>query len=299
MTSSQLSQPTRHRRPATGAALVATAMLLVPFLPLLLWAFADRWSFPAVLPQRWGVRGFAEMLTGQTYAAVIRSALVGVAVATAATTLGAMAGRALGWKLTGRRQATVLVLMSPVALPPLAVAMGLDSLVLRTAVPEVVAVVVILTVFALPYTVFTMATRYAATDPAWEEQARLLGATPSQAFTRVTLPALGPAIAVALFLSFLVGWTDYAVTLLVGGGQLVTLPMLIGSAASAAGNEPTVAALSLLSVLPPLLLLVVAWRSMRPSSTSGRATFASRPATSATCTLDDHPLQEATSHDPL
>ena len=241
-------------------------MLLLPFVPLVLWAFAERWAFPALLPQRWGVRGFDEVLTGQTSAAVTRSALVGVAVAAAATVLGACAGRALGWKLTGRRPATVAVLMTPVALPPLAVAMGLDSLVLRTGVPQTVAVIVILSVFALPYTVFTLATRYSALDPALEEQARLLGASASQAFTKVTLPALAPALATSLFLSFLVGWTDYAVTLLVGGGQLVTLPMLIGSAASAAGNEPVVAALSLLSVLPPLFLLVFAWRFARTTS---------------------------------
>ena len=258
--------PRRRTRPLRAGAtpvLAAAAVLLVPLVPLVLWAFADRWSFPALLPQRWGTRGFAEVLGTQTYAALGRSALVGAAVAVAATTLGVMAGRALGWKLTRWRPATVAVLVSPVAIPPLAVAMGVDSLVLRAGIPELVAVILILTVFALPYTVFTMASRYAATDPAMEEQARLLGATAHQALTRVTLPSLLPAIATALFLSFLVGWTDYAVTLLVGGGQLVTVPMLIGSAASAAGNEPVVAVLSLLSVLPPLLLLALAVHPIR------------------------------------
>ncbi|MEO5983353.1 MAG: ABC transporter permease subunit [Pedococcus sp.] len=270
MTTKALRRRTRLRRDGPTPVLGAAAVLLVPLLPLLLWAFADRWSFPAILPQRWGTRGFAEVLTGETYAALGRSALVGTAVAVAATTLGVMAGRALGWKLTRWRPATVVVLLGPVALPPLAVAMGLDSLALRTGIPELVAVTLILTVFALPYTVFTMASRYAATDPAMEEQARLLGASAGQALTRVTLPALVPAIATALFLSFLVGWTDYAVTLLVGGGQLVTVPMLIGSAASAAGNEPVVAVLSLLSVLPPLLLLALARRPLRSVGPSGR-----------------------------
>ena len=42
----------------------------------------------------------------------------------------------------------------------------------------------------------------------------------------------------------------------VGGGQLVTLPLLVASAATATGNEAQVAVLSLSSVLPPLVLLV-------------------------------------------
>ncbi|OMQ16474.1 hypothetical protein A7K94_0202345 [Modestobacter sp. VKM Ac-2676] len=73
---------------------------------------------------------------------------------------------------------------------------------------------------------------------------------------RVQVPLLAPALAATAFLAFLVGWSDYVVTLLVGGGRLVTVPLLVASAASAVGNEAQVAALSLLAVLPPVGLLV-------------------------------------------
>jgi putative spermidine/putrescine transport system permease protein len=59
-------------------------------------------------------------------------------------------------------------------------------------------------------------------------------------------------------LAFLIGWSDYVVTLVLGAGQLVTLPLLLGASASGSGNDPTTAALSLLAVAPPLALLVVA-----------------------------------------
>ncbi|MFC8504178.1 ABC transporter permease [Pedococcus sp. NPDC057267] len=267
-------------RPQVGwAALAAASALLAPLAPLVLWAVADRWAFPAVLPQRWGVRGFSEALTAPTGAAVGRSVAVGAAVAVCASVLGAAAGRVVGWNLIRHRGLTVALLMTPVAVPPVAVGMGLDTVVLRSGIPQTGAVIVILTVFALPYTVFTVGSRYAHLDPALEEQARLLGATPAQAYTRVTVPSLAAALAAAAFMSFLVGWTDYTVTLLVGGGQLVTLPMLIGAAASYVGNEPVVAALSLLSVLPPLMLLALAAQVVRALNppTSQPATK-SRPA---------------------
>ncbi|MGM0385319.1 MAG: hypothetical protein ACQERF_04965 [Actinomycetota bacterium] len=50
--------------------------------------------------------------------------------------------------------------------------------------------------------------------------------------------------------------SDYVVTLVLGAGRTVTLPLLLGASASGSGSDPTVAALALLAILPPLLLLL-------------------------------------------
>ena len=246
---------------------------VVPLVPILLWALADQWNYPGILPQRFGIRGWGEVANIDTLWALGRSAALGTGVAIVATVAGAAAGRVLGWRLVRRRGLLGVVLLAPVALPPFAVAMGLTPVLLRARVPETLGVAVVLSVFALPYTCSVFAAAYAGIDPAVEEQARLLGATPRQALLRVTLPTLRPAIAAAAFLAFLVGWSDYIVTLVIGGGQLVTLPMLIAAAASGSGNEPVLAALSIVSVLPPVLALLIGRRlvgrpargSLRPS----------------------------------
>lgn len=269
----------RRHAPGRGwlmraAVVVAVLWFVTPLVPIVVWAVADRWTYPGVLPQEFGFRGWSTVTSSGTVRAAATSALLGIAVAIAATGLGAAAGRALGWHLTRRPVLVALLLLSPVALPPFAIAMGLSAVVLRARVPELVAAVVILTVFALPYTSYVLASRYATIEPEAEDQARLLGATRRQAFLHVTLPALRPAMTAAAFLAFLVGWTDYVVTLVIGGGQVVTLPMLIGSAASGSGNEPTVAALSLVSVVPPLLTLLLARavsrERSRPAPSLGR-----------------------------
>jgi putative spermidine/putrescine transport system permease protein len=80
---------------------------------------------------------------------------------------------------------------------------------------------------------------------------------------RVQLPLLAPAVATAALLAFLVGWSDYVVTLTVGGGRLVTLPLLLGSAAAGVGDEPTVAALAVSAVVPPLAAALLVGRLAR------------------------------------
>ncbi len=231
------------------------AWLLVPLAPVVLWAAASQWSAPDLLPQAWGLRGWRAALDSGMLVALLRSLALGLVVAAIAVPLGAMAGRALGWRQLRRPGLVSVVLIAPVVLPPFAVSMGLDVVLLRTGVPEPVAVVLLLVVFALPYTSYTMRASYQSIDPVLEEQARVLGATPRLARRRATLPAARAGVVTAAGLAFLVGWSDYVVTLLIGGGQLVTLPILLGAAASGSGNEPTVAALSVASTLPPLLAL--------------------------------------------
>lgn len=249
-------------RGALAVALIL-AWFCVPLLPLLLWAGASRWSGAAVLPQEWGLRGWRAALDSGSGSALARSAVLGLSVAAIATPIGSLAGRALGWRQVRRPALVAGVLIAPVLLPPFALSMGMDALLLRLQIPEFLAVVLVLVVLALPYTSYTMRATYQAIDPTLEEQARVLGATPGQARLRATLPAARAGLITAAGLAFLVGWSDYVVTLLIGGGQILSLPVLIGAAASGSGNEPTVAALALTAALPPLLALALAWQVQR------------------------------------
>ena len=252
-----LPVPMRRRPSSTVTPALLALWLVIPLTPLVLWAGATRWSGTARLPQDLGLRGWQEALDAGAIVALTRSGILGVAVALIATPLGMMAGRALGWRLLRRPASASIVLLAPVVLAPFAVAMGLDVVILRLGVPGDVAVVLVLSVFALPYTTFTMRAAYLALDPALEEQARVLGASSRQARRRVTLPAATAGLVTATGLAFLVGWSDYAVTLLIGGGQIITAPLLIGSAAAGSGNDALTSALAISASLPPLVALAV------------------------------------------
>ncbi|MBM7808844.1 putative spermidine/putrescine transport system permease protein [Geodermatophilus bullaregiensis] len=248
--------PARQRAGVAPRVALLLAWFALPLVPLLLWAAADRWSYPAALPTDWGVTGWRQALDQGALPALGRSVLLGLAVAALATPAGAMAGRALALHRVPARRVVEALLLAPVAVPPFAVVMGLTTLALRLGVPAGVGLVVVLAVSAVPYTVFVMRAAYAGHDIGMEEEARTLGAGPRAVLLRVHLPLLAPALATAAFLAFLVGWSDYVVTLVVGGGRLVTLPMLVGALSSATGNDAVVAAVSLAAVLPPLALLL-------------------------------------------
>lgn len=267
---------TRSRGAGRAARLLLTGALIawfaLPFLPLALWSFADAWSFPSPLPTAWGTRGVEAALGFGMLPAFGRSVLLGLVVAAIATPLGALAARALTFGAVPFPRTVSILLLAPIALPPFAAVLGVNVLLLRAHLPPAVGLVLVLVVLALPYTAFVLRTAYGAYDLAYEHEARLLGASPWQVLRRVQLPMMAPALARAAFLAFLVAWSDYIVTVIVGGGEVVTLPLVVAGAAAGLGNDAAVAVMSLGAVIPPILLLVavLALHGPRRSKTSTR-----------------------------
>lgn len=92
-------------------------------------------------------------------------------------------------------------------------------------------------------------------DPALEEAARVLGASRWEAFRRVTLPLLRPAIASASSIVFLFTFTSFGVILILGGLQFATLEVEIWRQAVGLLDNSTAAALALLQLAGVGLLL--------------------------------------------
>jgi putative spermidine/putrescine transport system permease protein len=93
-----------------------------------------------------------------------------------------------------------------------------------------------------------------AVEHSMEEEARTLGATRWQALWRVTIPVLRRRLADAFVLAALVSWGQLALTLLVGGGAVRTLPVELLSYVRA-GDDRVGALAALLLTVPPLLAL--------------------------------------------
>jgi len=110
--------------------------------------------------------------------------------------------------------------------------------------------------FSLAYVVVVIVARLRSFDPALEEAALDLGATEWEAFYRVTIPYLAPAIAAAAMLAFTVSIDDYVITSLVAGVDSQTLPMTIYSLARRGVNPMLNAVSTIIVVLLGLMVLL-------------------------------------------
>ncbi len=129
--------------------------------------------------------------------------------------------------------------------------MGLLSLPLPTL--SIGTVIMAHIVFCLAYIAVVVSTRLTSLDPHLEEAALDLGATPLQAFIKVLLPELIPAILSGCLLAFILSMDDLLISGFTAGSGVNTLPMLIYSRVRT-GISPDINALSVVLILASALL---------------------------------------------
>ncbi|MEO6957999.1 MAG: ABC transporter permease subunit [Antricoccus sp.] len=244
------------------------AALLLPLVPLLAWAVSERWRYPALFPQKLSTRGLRIITDprSQVLPGLLTSVVIGISVAVAATLIGLPAGRAIGvYRFRGRRLVQFL-LLSPVIVPGLAVTLGIQVFFIRYGLAgTTLGVVLVQLLPTVPYAATVLGAAFANLDLDYERQARALGAGPMRTLLFVTIPLLRPALILTGLFCFLISWSEYILTLLVGTGQVQTLPLLL-FAAIGSSDTTAAAALGVLVVLPPLILVALSGRLLRGQS---------------------------------
>lgn len=260
-------------KPAFRNSIVIVMILAValPFLPLVLWSVSARWFYPNIVPNAWGIRAWKYVfgIAGtQIVTALFQSVLLATITSLISLLIGIPAGRILGlyhfrWK------GLVLVLLTlPVIVPALSVAMGLHLWFLRLGLADsFVGVILVHLIICVPYTVFVLWGVFSNYNPEFEDQARSLGASSWSVIFRVMLPLTFPGIVVAGLFSFLLSWSQYLNTLIIGGGRMTTLPILLFSLMGS-GDRPVASAVSLVFVVPAFIALLFSARYLGGKSIS-------------------------------
>lgn len=237
------------------------AFLIAPIIPLFIWSISFRWFYPAILPTEYSGRAWAEVLNpnNDVVGVAWNTALIALVVTLLSILFGVPAGRALGlYEFRGKRIVEWMIL-APIIVPGLAVVLGIHVLFIRANLSNtLLGVILVHLVPTLPYMTLVMSGVFANYDTDFELQARSLGAGRLKTQWYVTLPAIFPGVVVGALFAFIISWSQYVLTLLIGGGQIQTLPLLLFSFVR---SDPAIAgALSVVFILPAVLVLLLSSR---------------------------------------
>ena len=234
------------------------AFLVAPMVPLFIWSVSFRWFYPNILPSEYSSRAWEAVIspTNNVLGATWDTTAIALMVTVLSVLFGVPAGRALGlYNFRGKRIVEIMIL-APIIVPGLAVVLGIDTLFIRYGLSgNVYGVALVHLVPTLPYMTLVMSGVYSNYDVDYELQARSLGAGRWATQRFVTLPAVFPGVVVGALFTFLISWSQYILTLLIGDGQVETLPILLFNFAR---SEPAIAgALSVVFVLPGIVVLLL------------------------------------------
>jgi spermidine/putrescine transport system permease protein len=109
--------------------------------------------------------------------------------------------------------------------------------------------------FCFPFVMVAVQARLSGLDPALEEAAMDLGATPAVAFRRILVPYLMPAIVSGALMSFTLSLDELIVTYFTASAGTRTLPLEIFGRVKK-GLDPTLNAISTVFILSTVVLVV-------------------------------------------
>lgn len=243
----------------TGAVTaLVLAFLVVPLAIVVLFSFHANasLSFPFT---GFSTRWYDEVLGSEEFREAAETSLL-VALLTAVLTfvLATPAAYAISRMTTRWRGPVTLLLFVPITLPPLFLGIALLSAFSRAHTElSLTTVAIAHTIVAFPYFFLVARVALDRIDPLLEQTAADLGATPFQAFRKVTLPQVLPVLVGAAILAFMVSLDEFIVTFFVAGDQ-TTLPLLL-FARLRQSIDPTINVISSLLMMISVVLWLAAF----------------------------------------
>jgi spermidine/putrescine transport system permease protein len=184
---------------------------------------------------------------------IIRAAQNSLLIASASTILSVILGTVGAWLLHRYRFRMARGIQTLVALPMVMpeILMGISLLILfATAGVRLGFTTVIIghVTFCFPFVLVAVQARLQGLDPALEEAALDLGASPLQAFWYVIVPCLRPAIIAGALMAFTLSMDELIVTFFIRSAAATTLPIQVYGLARV-GLNPMLNALSAIFIL--------------------------------------------------
>ena len=186
-------------------------------------------------------------------AVLVRTLQNSLIVASVTTVLSVLLGTVGGWLLYRYRYKAAGLLETFVFLPMIVpeVILGVSLLILFVTIGLQLGYTTIIishVTFCFPFVMVAVQARLAGLDPSLEEAAQDLGATPLQAFRKVLVPYLAPAILSGALMSFTLSLDELIVTYFTASASTRTLPLEIFGRVKK-GLDPSLNAISTVFVV--------------------------------------------------
>lgn len=205
-------------------------VILAPMVILLFWTFASRWPWPHLYPTTLSLRGIEELFAPHAKVLPVLLSSIGLSLAVAflSAIVATMTARALVfYDFPGKRWIDLLG-MAPILVPSSVFAMGIHVVLIRMSLADTMSgVILVHLIYTLPYTTNIMKDLTHSIGKQMEDQAYVLGVSPWKAFFHVSLPLISPGILASISMAYVVSFSQYFITLLIGGGKVRTFSTLM------------------------------------------------------------------------
>ena len=235
------------------------SFLLIPLIVIFIWSFTKIWPWPEIIPSSFGIRGWAYFFepSSKSISTLLFSIWLSFVVTLVTLAITTPAAKALAfYQFKGKKLIEILVFV-PVIVPTVTVAMGIHIQFIKMGLANTfIGVVLIHLIPCIPYTIRILQSVFEIVGEKMEIQAKVLGASPYQTFLHITFPMILPGIISAGSMAFIVSFSQYFLTFLIGGGRVITFSMLMFPFVQS-GDRMMGSVYSIVFILTTILFLII------------------------------------------
>ncbi|MDP4824052.1 MAG: ABC transporter permease [Aestuariivirgaceae bacterium] len=238
------------------------AFLYLPILVMMVMAFnqSPLYEFPFTFDLVWfkALAGNERLLQ-----ASLNSVLIAIANTVIATTLGTLAALAFARYEFRGKTILQLLLFPPITIPWLIIGTSMLIFFFWSGIGRGLHAILLGHVaLSLPYVIVVVGAQLKNYGPQLEEAAATLGASPAEAFWRISLPLIAPGIAAAAAFAFAVSFDQFVISYFLAPPGVSTLPVEIYTAIRK-GFTPEINAISTIIILASMGLMALVARNYR------------------------------------
>ncbi|MBP3139542.1 ABC transporter permease [Aliivibrio fischeri] len=198
--------------------IISLTILMVPLM--IIWSFAQRWRFPDLLPSRYSER-FWQLEWDSILSTINQSLSIAIITASIALVLAVLAHE---YRIKYKWQVPGYIIAIPMLIPQLSILFGLQVVTLYLSSDSYFFWVCWAHVFfAFPFVYLSLDGPWKSFDTGLTRVALSLGKSPLQAWWKVKMPILLPAIVFAWAVGISVSLAQYLPTLMLGAGRISTI----------------------------------------------------------------------------
>ncbi|OJG46547.1 hypothetical protein RV04_GL000975 [Enterococcus hermanniensis] len=208
---------------------IIALLIILPLSLLFFWSFNGKWMYPTVFPEQYTLKVLHQMISETNFFPAILNTLVIALGATIGSLLIALpAARYFAFQKKWSQRFVEILIYLPLILPTIAITTSSQILFLRFHLTGSFSGIILIHIyFCLPYAMQILLESYRKMGEGYSITAYTLGAGSLRTFRLVTWPLLRPGIITSASLVFIVSCSQYLPTFFIGGGRIVTLPLLL------------------------------------------------------------------------
>lgn len=164
----------------------------------------------------------------KTLTAIKNSSLIAIIAVLINIILGTPVASYIGQNNFKGKKIIEFIILLPLIIPAFITTMGIQFFFIQLGLIETfLGVGIVHSLVTFPYYIRSLSSGYSTLNKDYEKMGRILGANSLNIFFKINLPFLLPTFITAISLVIIVSFAQYLVTLIIGGGEIITIPILM------------------------------------------------------------------------